>query len=525
MEFFRKHINMLNKLFPAGKSYYVWLLLSACCYLFVGYGLDRTDFYLLLAVYVLLFVAYVFLLRQNRQVIREQQALNHLAGGTENTTLLLSNKSDLRLLLGAAMAFRLLFLFSTPTLSDDYFRFAWDGALSSSGINPFATIPVDYLSQSSIQNGYLQTLLQGMNSPAYHTIYPPVCQYIFGLSAWLFPENLKGSIVIIRLFCIAADAGTLFLLLKMLPLLNLPKRNVLMYAFNPLVVTELSGNLHPEVIMLFFLMLAVLLLVKSGERSALLEASGTSFSQRFYPFTGHQDDGKKNAPQSFKERKLLYSAMAFSAAIASKLIPLLFLPFLVRRLRLKQQFSYYLVIAAWFLLLLLPFINRQLVMQWGSSLRLYFQNFEFNASVYYLVRWLGFKSLHYDIIQQAGPWFAAATFLMILWLAWREKDLSWKHFVTAMQWSLTVYLLLATTVHPWYVTTLVFCAAITGFSYPLVWSFFIILSYATYQSVPYRENLFFVFIEYTAVGSVMLLEILQKTNHIQWLRPDARVKD
>ena len=105
------------------------------------------------------------------------------------------------------------------------------------------------------------------------------------------------------------------------------------------------------------------------------------------------------------------------------------------------------------------------------------------------------------------PSLAVLAFLLIVFLAAAEKDRSWRKFFLSMQWTLTIYFLLATTVHPWYITTLVMIAVVTGYQYPIVWSLFIALSYSTYQSAPYQENLWFVAFEYLMVLSVMFFEV------------------
>jgi hypothetical protein len=52
-------------------------------------------------------------------------------------------------LIGAALLFRLLLLFAVPALSDDFYRFLWDGRLSLEGINPFLYTP-----RQLIQSGW-----------------------------------------------------------------------------------------------------------------------------------------------------------------------------------------------------------------------------------------------------------------------------------------------------------------------------------------------------------------------------------
>ncbi len=509
MLFSKKTFASGNLQLPVNFHTWLLLLLSSAVYLYMGYGIARPQFLLYLSGYLVLFAAYLHFLKRNLLSTPEQSAYIQLEGLTAaHTGLLLNRKSTLPFFIGAAMLFRLLFLFSMPVLSDDYFRFAWDGTLLTSGVNPYTIVPSEYMKECDNHLYYLIDLFKSMNSPDYYTVYPPVCQFIFGWSAQLFPENLWGTTIMLRCFCIAAETGTILLLCRILVQLNMPKRNVLIYALNPLVIIELSGNIHFEAVMLFFLMLAVHLLIKV----ALQLKARAHDSYVFSPLTApmpHREALDKKSPTQINgiNLALILSAISFAAAVSTKLIPLIFLPFLIKRLTWKNSLVYFSVIAVAFCILFVPFLNQQLLFQWGSSLQLYFRHFEFNAGIFFVIRFIGFCISGENMIQQAGIGLAAVTFISILLIAAKEKDTSWKHFFAVIQWSLTIFLLLATTVHPWYITTLVACSVITGYRYPLVWSLFIAFSYATYQTIPYRENLWLVLVEYTAVIGTIVYEL------------------
>ncbi|HUM47129.1 MAG TPA: hypothetical protein PLD84_09380 [Chitinophagales bacterium] len=509
MLFKKRTFETVHHLLPVNLFTWCLLLLTVLGYIFIGYWLSRENFLQYLACYLLLFAVYFQLLKRNVRTGQDIPIFKNLEGiSAESTGLLLNRKSDLSILIIAGIVFRFLFLLCMPALSDDYFRFAWDGTMWTSGENPYTIIPAVYLQECDKHVNYLIDLYNGMNSPKYYTVYPPISQFIFGISAQLFPENLLGTVIMNRLFCIAAEMGTILLLQKILVHFNLPKRNVLLYALNPLVIIELSGNLHLEAVMIFFLALAIYLLIKSMHHIKTIEEPFSFFSpkQPSVIVLGQPVKPGELEPPVAK-RLLLYSALSFGAAIATKLIPLLFLPFLIKRLKWKQSLLYFFITGISFIVLFIPFINQQLLIQWGSSIQLYFQHFEFNASLYYLTRWIGFETVQHDIIRLAGPLMALITFISIIYLAEREKNISWKHFFEAMQWSLTIYLLLATTVHPWYITTLVLCSVITGYKYPIVWSLLIALTYATYQTIPYQENLWLVALEYILVVGVLIYEL------------------
>ncbi|MFN7259780.1 MAG: polyprenol phosphomannose-dependent alpha 1,6 mannosyltransferase MptB [Cyclobacteriaceae bacterium] len=153
----------------------------------------------------------------------------------------------------AAILFRLCFLFSTPLLSDDFYRFIWDGRLLAAGVHPFAELPRFYIENNSTIPGIDKSLFDKLNSPDYFTIYPPVNQLIFWVAARLSFGSILSGVVVIRLFIIASEIGTIWLIKKILHHYQLPARNALLYALNPLVIIELTGNLHFEALLIFFL--------------------------------------------------------------------------------------------------------------------------------------------------------------------------------------------------------------------------------------------------------------------------------
>ena len=94
-------------------SYSIFILstiLSLILYLLLGYFIKRTESDLLLISYVGLFIAFI---------------------------IMMSNRLTPIIILILGVTFRLLFIFSMPELSQDYFRFLWDGNLQLMNINPY----------------------------------------------------------------------------------------------------------------------------------------------------------------------------------------------------------------------------------------------------------------------------------------------------------------------------------------------------------------------------------------------------
>lgn len=426
---------------------FTWLIGSAVFYFLLAYTIPREQFGLLIGLLTGLFLGYAW-------VIRTETGNEQRTGGVD------------RFLFGSAVLFRLLLLFAMPQLSDDVYRFVWDGRLVAHGYNPYLYVPSQLLNTPIVVTcGLDRSLLQQLNSPNYFTVYPPFNQALFGVTAWLSPDSLLGNVVWLRVPIVLSEIGSLWLMVKLLRRLNQNPDLVLLYGLNPLVILELTGNLHFEAVMIFFALLATWL---------------------------------------FIEGRWPTSAGVLAIAIGTKLLPLLLLPLIVRRVGWRRGIGYSLLTGVCTAALFAPFASVELVQNVFSSINLYFQKFEFNASVYYVLRSIGYWIKGYNAIERIGFWLSITTTLSILWIAFR-----WCTVPSSVQLiaTLTLYFAFATTVHPWYVTTLVAASVFTRFRYPLVWSALIPLSYFTYHAQPYQENLWLTAVEYGIVAVVMIVEI------------------
>ena len=367
-------------------------------------------------------------------------------------------------IIGIALAMRLLFLFSIPPLSQDYHRFLWDGAVTAQGENPYRYTPAQ-LKEKSSSLALDPQLLETMNSAHFYSVYPPLLQGVYALGATLFPRSYRGALAIMRLLFIAADAGTLLLLASLLQRRGSSLRIVALYAWNPFIVVELCGNLHAEGIMLFFLMLFLWL------------------------------DAR---------RRPLCASAALGLAIATKLLPLMLLPLVWRRWGTKVFAAGLCLIVALNLAQWLPFAWPGLAGNVALSLQLYFTHFEFNASLYYLlraaVRATGISSVN------PGTVLGVTAGIAILLYSLRTRAALYKplSFSVLVIWSL--YYFCATTVHPWYLTTIVAVGTLAGFRFPLIWSLLLPLTYLTYSRIPFAEPMWIVRLEYLAVGAVVVAE-------------------
>lgn len=421
--------------------------LSMLLYLCLAFFIERTQTIELLTCFAILFGVYIWIIKHN-------------------------SENALTFWIVASLVFRACFLFSIPQLSDDFYRFLWDGHLLNAGYHPFAQVPRYYMEQSVAINGISSELFNHLNSPDYFTIYPPVNQFIFWISANLGGDLVWVGVFVMGLFIFLAEAGSIWFIRKILIHHQLPGFHVLIYALNPLVIAELTGNLHFEALMIFFLLASYWFLVRN---------------------------------------QLILSALFFSLAICTKLLPVIFLPLFIIRLGWRRVTVFYAFTFLFTIFFFLPLLNWEIITGFRESIGYYFRKFEFNASIYYLVREWGFWKYGYNIIQTVG-WklalYAAASMVLYMgWDAWKE----WKRKEPKTLWLgylllLTIYFLFSTVVHPWYVCSLVAFSVFTNTRFAIVWSALVVLTYAGYSTDGYHESLAIVMIEYLLVGIFALAE-------------------
>ena len=158
------------------------------------------------------------------------------------------------LVLGAAVAMRLLTLAAPPVLSSDIYRYVWDGRVQLAGINPYRYLP------AADELAFLrdQAVYPHINRADYaHTVYPPAAQAIFAAAAAATP-GIFGMKAMIAAF----DALAIGVLVVLLRIAGRDPAELLIYAWLPLPVWEFAGNAHIDGAAAGLLALALLLAVR-----------------------------------------------------------------------------------------------------------------------------------------------------------------------------------------------------------------------------------------------------------------------
>ena len=451
MSFFNKNKDVL------------FISISAILFFLVAYFLERTAFSKLTSLWFSLFGCFYLLMKSN--------------------TITFSN------LVGISILFRLIFLFATPNLSQDFYRFIWDGRMVLEGLNPYLSLPESFIQQGINPIAEASVLYNGMGemNGSHYTNYPPLNQLCFLIAALFSSKSIFGSIIVLRLIIILADIGILYFGKKLLEKLQLPVKNIFWYILNPFIIIEMTGNLHFEPVMLFFFILGLYKLF---------------------------------------EQKWILAAILIACSISIKLIPLLFLPLFYqwfttssnrqskkKLLRvppfagLTKLFAFYAVILATTIVLFLPFYSSELIVKYTTSVGLWFGDFEFNASFYYLFREIGYLFRGWNEISIIAKITPVLTIIFLIIIAVFRKNKTEVQLITALLFGLCFYYFTATTVHPWYLATPIILSVFTKYKFPIVWSLVVILSYQAYSNSPWEENLWFVFLEYFIVFSFLIYEI------------------
>ncbi len=185
-----------------------------------------------------------------------------------------SERFRLIIILLFALAFRIILLASPPSLSDDIYRYVWEGRLVSCGINPFTCAPED----DALIPLRDTVIYPHINHRHLSTIYPPLALIIFSLAA-----RLQATIFTMNAVFLGFDLLTILVLLVTLRCLHLKVSRIILYAWNPLVIVEFAGSGHVDSAGIFFLMLALYLFTRR-QHSACVIGLAAAFLNKFIPF-------------------------------------------------------------------------------------------------------------------------------------------------------------------------------------------------------------------------------------------------
>jgi hypothetical protein len=374
--------------------------------------------------------------------------------------------------LGVGLFFRGSLFFFAPQWSEDGVRFLWDGELLSQGQNPYQMTPAQVQEQQGAgEAGYSTQLFEELNSPNYYSVYPPMNQVLFWGAAQFAQGHLEKGYLALRLLLLFGEIGVFLLLCWLLARFDIPQKQVIFYWFNPLVILEMVGNLHFEGLVLFFLI-------------ATLAA--------------------------ISRHKLGYSGMFWGLAIGMKLLPLLFAPAFLFWKQTRKSFGFWGMAIATGLLCLLPLALGGSWQNFFQSLQLYQGKFEFNASVYYLLREVSNWLVGYNTIGILTKFGTVITLAGAIWMSWKRSLATFEGMIGLWVQLYLLYFILQPVVHPWYLLPGLGLSVLTRQWTFLLWSFGAIFSYQAYSQNPVQEQALFLMLEYGLVLLGLYLDYFRK---------------
>ena len=299
------------------------------------------------------------------------------------------------------------------TLSDDGARYVWDGALQvEEGVSPFRYAP----EAEALGELHDAPMYERLNSASHHSVYPPASQVVFAVGGLFYDAfGWRGSFYVINALFALIEGALVWGLWRW----GVGARALMLYALHPLVLLEMAGQGHTE----------------AGAALGLVGAAVAARAGR----------GRT-------------ASLALAGATLFKLYPLVLFPFLGRRFSTRGLWPGALASALLSVPYVLFFAGGVAWAEVWESLGLYVQLFEFNAGPYYALKELLRLATGADWSKVLGPALRAVFLAGLPVLYALDARRRWP-LGKAFFWTLALYVLCATTVHPWYLVPLLALAA------------------------------------------------------------------
>jgi alpha-1,6-mannosyltransferase len=299
------------------------------------------------------------------------------------------------------LIFRLTVWPLAPALSDDLYRYRWEGKLQAAGGNPYKSRPAD-------------ARLYGLRDAAFPLVVGKDFKAIYGplieqIEFWTYravavlEKDPVRQVFWFKLPFALCDLGVMAVLWLLLGAHGLPRERVLIYAWSPLAIIEFWATGHNDSVVVLLLALALL--------------------------------------GAAKER-WTWAFAALSLAVAAKIWPILLFPIFIgwRRFRPKRWYQWWIAVPILGLFAFLYWTDVSENMQFASGFMGGWRN---NDSLFGVILWLA-----KDVTRAKYAAIAVVAVTAII-LALRQIQLE-----RACLAAITVMLMVSANCHPWYLTWL-----------------------------------------------------------------------
>jgi alpha-1,6-mannosyltransferase len=185
--------------------------------------------------------------------------------GLEHTP---ESRNSVWLLVAAGIIFRITLWPLVPTLSNDLYRYRWDGKAQLHGLNPYLAQPDDpSLAPLWNTSDPYESRMPATDMP---TIYPPLAEQVFKYTARYLPAT-----VAFKLPMELCDIIVMILLAVWLRSEGGRAYQLAIYAWNPLVIVEFAASGHSDALALAALVGAFVIIKSRRTLSTLLLAAAT----------------------------------------------------------------------------------------------------------------------------------------------------------------------------------------------------------------------------------------------------------
>lgn len=227
-------------------------VLSACVAFWAATGDQTGDVAAFLAAFGLAFAAYVGALHWSRGL----------------------GPGGLRAALGLALVWRAALVLAPPLLSDDIFRYVWEGRIQLHGGNPYAW---EDRPEGKRWIPLRDEVWSAVSHKSYSALYPPAWQMAArGVVA------VHDSVTAMKAFLVACEVGTLALLGFILRRRRLPPERILVLAWSPLALVEIAGSGHNDALAIL-LTVGALAALESGRGALAAVAAAVAFDVKILP--------------------------------------------------------------------------------------------------------------------------------------------------------------------------------------------------------------------------------------------------
>jgi hypothetical protein len=287
------------------------------------------------------------------------------------------------------------------------YRYLWEGKLQLNGINPYSHPP-----ESSGLEHLRDKFFSGINHKHLSTIYPPLT-----LMAFAVADYISHSFISMKSLFLLFDVLSIFLLLRFLSVMGKKSVNVLIYAWSPLILINFAARGHCDSLQIFLVILALYLCAI---------------------------------------RKNLRSVISIGLAAMSKFVFIIIAPFMILGLMPGKRLKYVIALLSVIAILYLPYVGAGKGL--FSTLFHFGTQYHFNDSAHFLIFCLSIGS---PLVSKVITVIIFGSVLLLLYKKhlnthFVEQDINRNDSIIRYAFlSIGAFLILAPTLHPWYLTWIV----------------------------------------------------------------------